>query len=234
LFGLPADYDTINAIARRHVLFVIEDAAQGFGGVYKGRNAGGLADVSTTSFFPAKPLGCYGDGGAIFTDDDELANKLFSIRVHGKGADKYDNVRIGVNGRLDTLQAAVLMPKLEIFPDEIKERQRVANTYSLMLENVPGIITPFIPTGYKSSWAQYSILADKRDDLQKVLREKNIPTVVYYSKPLHQQTAFTNLGYESGDFPVSEDVASRILSLPMHPYLKDTDQALIAEEIKKI
>ncbi len=234
LFGLPADYDAINQIARKHDLFVVEDAAQGFGGEYKGRMAGSLADVATTSFFPAKPLGCYGDGGAIFTDDDALADKLSSIRVHGKGKDKYDNVRVGLNGRLDTIQAAVLLTKLEIFPDEIRARQGVAETYSRLLGDTPGIITPIVSSGYKSAWAQYSVLTEGREELQKALHERGIPTAVYYPKPLHQQSAFADLGYRAGDFPVSEDVAGRILSLPMHPYLLLEDQCKIVEEIIKV
>jgi UDP-2-acetamido-2-deoxy-ribo-hexuluronate aminotransferase len=232
LFGLPADYDAINAIARKHELFVVEDAAQAFGGMYKGRMAGSLADVATTSFFPAKPLGCYGDGGAIFTDDDDLADKLCSIRVHGKGKDKYDNVRIGLNGRLDTIQAAVLMPKLEIFPEEVSARQRVAEIYSQLLKDVSGITTPVVPDGYESAWAQYSILTEKRDVLQTALSEKGIPTAIYYPKPLHQQTALAELGYQAGDFPASEFAASHILSLPMHPYLEDADQKMIVENIR--
>ena len=221
LFGLPADYDAINTIANKHNLFVVEDAAQGFGGVYKGRNAGSLAEVATTSFFPAKPLGCYGDGGAIFTDDDELAVKLCSIRVHGKGTDKYDNVRIGVNGRLDTIQAAILLPKLDIFPDEMVSRQRVAETYSKNLEGLQSITIPAVPIGCCSAWAQYSILTDRRSELQMELGKNGVPTAIYYPKPLHLQPAFADLGYRPGDFPIAEDCASRIMSLPMHPYLDD-------------
>ncbi|MDA3833876.1 MAG: DegT/DnrJ/EryC1/StrS family aminotransferase [Spirochaetales bacterium] len=220
LFGLPADYDAINEIARKHELFVVEDAAQGFGGEYKGRMAGSLADVATTSFFPAKPLGCYGDGGAIFTDDDSLADKLCSIRVHGKGKDKYDNVRIGLNGRLDTIQAAVLLPKLDILPDEIKTRQSVAQEYTQRLQRCSSVKTPLVPDGYSSAWAQYSILVKDRNTLQEKLGAQQIPTAVYYPTPLHLQTAYAELGYKVGDFPVSEEIASTILSLPMHPYLE--------------
>lgn len=221
LFGLPADYDAINAIARQHDLFVLEDAAQGFGGLYKGRKAGSLADVAATSFFPAKPLGCYGDGGAIFTDDDLLADKLGSIRIHGKGSDKYNNVRIGINGRLDTIQAAILLPKLDIFPGELESRQRVAEKYTHLLQSLSGVQTPVIPDGYLSAWAQYSILVNGRDALQKELSALKIPTAVYYPKPLHLQTAYTDLGHNVGDFPVAENVSGKILSLPMHPYLDD-------------
>lgn len=232
LFGLPADYDAINTIARNHDLFVLEDAAQGFGGAYKGRKAGSLADVATTSFFPAKPLGCYGDGGAIFTDDDELAEKLCSIRVHGKGNDKYDNVRIGVNGRLDTLQAAIVLEKLDIFPDEIQARQRVANTYTQLLRNVVSVTTPVIPDGYVSAWAQYSILTSERRGLQQELIKGGIPSAVYYPKPLHLQTAYVSAGHVVGNFPVSENIAGQILSLPMHPYLNDLELARICSAIE--
>jgi UDP-2-acetamido-2-deoxy-ribo-hexuluronate aminotransferase len=234
LFGLPADYDVINAIVRKHDLFVLEDAAQGFGGVYKGRKAGSLADVAATSFFPAKPLGCYGDGGAIFTDDDEMADKLCSIRIHGKGTDKYNNVRIGINGRMDTIQAAILLPKLDIFPGELESRNRVAKKYTHLLQNVPGVKTPAIPDGYVSAWAQYSILVDNRDVLQKELSAKNIPTAVYYPKPLHLQTAYADLGHNTGDFPVAENVSGKILSLPMHPYLDEETLNIIVNRLEKI
>ncbi len=232
LFGLPADYDVINAIARKHDLFVLEDAAQGFGGVYKGRKAGSLADVAATSFFPAKPLGCYGDGGAIFTDDDELADKLCSIRIHGKGTDKYNNVRIGINGRLDTIQAAILLPKLDIFPEELESRQRVAEKYTHLLGSIPGVRTPVIPDGYRSAWAQYSILVDKRDALQEELSALKIPTAVYYPRPLHLQITYANLGYSAGDFPVAENVSGKIMSLPMHPYLSKRDQERVVNALQ--
>lgn len=233
LFGLPADYDAINAVARKHDLFVLEDAAQGFGGVYKGRKAGSLADVATTSFFPAKPLGCYGDGGAIFTDDDELADKLCSIRIHGKGTDKYNNVRIGINGRLDTIQAAIILPKLDIFPEELELRQRVAKTYTYLLRSIPGVKTQVIPDGYQSAWAQYSIVVDGRDALQKKLGSQNIPTAVYYPKPLHLQTAYAEHGHIAGDLPIAENVSGVILSLPMHPYLDDKTINIIVDRLKK-
>lgn len=233
LFGLPADYDAINKIARKYDLFVLEDSAQGFGGTYKGRQAGSLADIATTSFFPAKPLGCYGDGGAIFTDDDEIAEKLCSLRVHGKGSDKYDNVRIGVNGRLDTMQAAVLLPKLDIFPEELEARQCAAENYTqLFSESLhQKITTPFVPDGYKSAWAQYSILVTDRDELQAKLTKQNIPTAVYYPKPLHLQTAYSGLRYSYGDYSIAEDVSMRILSLPMHPYILNTEIIKVCDEI---
>jgi UDP-2-acetamido-2-deoxy-ribo-hexuluronate aminotransferase len=217
LFGLPADYDAFNAIARDHGLQVLEDAAQGLGGSYKGRPAGSLADAAATSFFPAKPLGCYGDGGAIFTDDDELAEKLRSIRVHGKGRDKYDNVRLGLNGRMDTLQVGIVLTKLDIFSDEILARQKVAQRYTERLAECA--TTPLIPEGCTSAWAQYSILTDHRDALQSILKEHKIPSMVYYPTPLHLQTAYKHLGHKCGDFPISEKTSAQILCLPMHPYL---------------
>ncbi|MXZ79779.1 MAG: DegT/DnrJ/EryC1/StrS family aminotransferase [Gammaproteobacteria bacterium] len=218
LFGLAPDYDRINRIAASSGLFVLEDAAQGFGGSYKGRDAGSLGDVSTTSFFPAKPLGCYGDGGAVFTSDDSLAEKIISLRIHGMGADKYDNVRIGINARMDSIQAAVLLSKLEIFPDEIRQRQRLAEQYDKALEGL--VETPYIPEGYTSIWAQYSVLSDHREIIIEALAEHGIPVAVYYRTPCHLSAAFAYLGYEPGDLPVSEATANRIFSLPIHPYLE--------------
>jgi dTDP-4-amino-4,6-dideoxygalactose transaminase len=229
LFGLPADYDSINVIARKHSLFVAEDAAQSFGSVYKGRKAGALTDVAATSFFPAKPLGCYGDGGAVLTDDDNLALKLNSIRQHGKGTEKYDNVRIGINGRLDTIQAAVLIEKLEVFPKEVEARNRIADRYSNGLKE--SVQIPFIPPNSMSVWAQYSILVENRDNLQQCLAQAKIPTMIYYPKPLHLQGAFTNLGYRPGDFPVSERTSQAILSLPMHPYLEDDEIDMVIDAV---
>ncbi len=231
LFGQPADYDRINLIARKNGLFVIEDAAQSFGAVYRGRTAGSLADVACTSFFPAKPLGAYGDGGAVFTDDDRLADKMRSIRIHGQGADKYDNVRIGINGRLDTIQAAVLLPKLDIFPEETALRQTVAGRYTAGL-SCGSITPPVVAQDVMSVWAQYSVLAedpDHRAALQARLSQAGIPTAVYYPKPLHLQGAFEGLGYRAGDFPVSESCGQRIFSLPMHPYLCESDQSKILD-----
>ncbi len=233
LFGLPADYDRINAIADQHGLFVLEDAAQGFGGEVNGRCAGTLAEVGCTSFFPAKPLGCYGDGGALFTNDDDLASLFRSIRVHGRGVDKYENVRLGVTGRLDELQAAVLIPKLSIFPDELKSRQRVAATYQKLISSSNlDVITPKVPDGLLSSWAQYSLLASDQVERQKILsklKKAGVPTMIYYSKPLHLQKALSYLGYESGDFPFSEQVSERIFSIPMHPYLDENVISVIVE-----
>jgi len=229
LFGQPADYDRINEIAGKHGLFVLEDAAQSFGATYKGRRAGSLAEVAATSFFPAKPLGCYGDGGAVFTDDDQLAEILISIRVHGQGTHKYENVRIGINGRLDTLQAAVLLAKLEVFPREVLARQEVAARYSQPLREA--VEAPYVVPECTSVWAQYSVLSDWRAALQGKLKEAGIPTAVYYPLPLHLQGAFLHLGYQSQDFPMSQGVAGRIFSLPMHPYLSEAQQDLIINTI---
>ncbi|MCX5838429.1 MAG: DegT/DnrJ/EryC1/StrS family aminotransferase [Deltaproteobacteria bacterium] len=229
LFGLPADYDAIEAVAAQRVIAVIEDAAQSFGGEYKGEKACSFGSIACTSFFPAKPLGCYGDGGMCFTDDDRFAEILRSIRGHGQGSDKYENIRIGINGRLDTLQAAVLLAKFTIFPEEIALRQEVARRYNGLLTG--SVTTPEIPEGCKSAWAQYAILvrdSAERSDLMAKLKEAGIPTAIYYPKPLHRQTAFAGLGYREGNFPVSEDCARRIFSLPMHPYLAAGDQRRIA------
>ncbi len=225
LFGQPADYDRINAIAQKHGLFVLEDAAQSFGGTYKGRRSCSLAQMAATSFFPAKPLGGYGDGGAIFTDDDALATTLRSIRVHGQGADKYENVRIGLNGRLDTVQAAVLLAKLEIFAAEVMARQKVASRYSEALKAVMEV--PYVAPECTSVWAQYSVLSDRRAELLENLQRAGIPSAIYYPLPLHLQKAFVHLGYKAGDFPISEQVSKLIFSLPMHPYLAENDQARI-------
>jgi UDP-2-acetamido-2-deoxy-ribo-hexuluronate aminotransferase len=221
LFGLPSDYDEVMSLATGDGFFVLEDAAQSFGALYKGKRAPGLAHVGATSFFPAKPLGCYGDGGAMFTDDDRLAEIMRSIILHGKGGHKYENVRIGVNGRLDTLQAAILLAKLEVFEEELGDRQRVAETYNTGLSGIVEI--PFVTEGIVSAWAQYSILTERRNELETCLKERGIPTAIYYPTSLHLQPAFHYLGYKEGDFPVSESVAKRILSLPMHPYLAGPD-----------
>jgi UDP-2-acetamido-2-deoxy-ribo-hexuluronate aminotransferase len=237
LFGLPADYDAINAIAKKYGLFVIEDAAQSFGGIYKGKKACSLADMACTSFFPAKPLGCYGDGGMCFTDNEELAQKMRSLSVHGQGSDKYENVRIGINGRLDTLQAAILLAKFDVFPREFELRQKVAERYTRLLSRAGnGLVTPYVPQGCQSVWAQYSILSkdeNHRSALQSKLKEFGIPTAIYYPKPLHLQTAFQGLGYKQGDFPVSEGCSSRVFSLPMHPYLTEEAQEQIAKVISQ-
>ncbi len=196
-----------------------------------GGSAGALAEIGCTSFFPAKPLGGYGDGGMCFTDDGTLANLMRSLAQHGQGNDKYENVRIGINGRLDTLQAAILLAKFEVFPEEITLRQQVARCYTELLLG-SSLTLPHVPDGYRSAWAQYSLLA--RDEahrtmLQNRLKAAGIPTAIYYPKPLHRQTAFRSLGYQTGDFPVSEDCAQRIFSLPMHPYLEKDELRLIAQ-----
>lgn len=236
IFGLPADYEAIKAVADKHDLFLIEDAAQSFGGEYKGKRACSLGDITCTSFFPAKPLGCYGDGGMCFTDDDKLIERLRSHRIHGMGPDRYDNVRLGITGRLDTLQAAVLQAKFDIFPEEVDLRDKVADTYAELLADVEGLTAPSVPEGYRSVWAQYCPLAKDskhRTRIQSALQEKNIPSPIYYPIPLHLQTAFKDLGYQAGDCPVSEDAASRIFAIPMHPYLEREQQEYIAEIIKK-
>ena len=225
LFGLTADYAAINAIAAAHDLFVIEDAAQSFGASANNARSGSLAEIACTSFFPAKPLGCYGDGGAIFVNDDTLDNILRSIRVHGQGDDKYENVRMGITGRLDAVQAAVLLTKLDIFDDEMDQRQRVASGYAAALASEGmDVIAPVIPAHHTSAWAQYTVTARDaaaRTEFQRRLSGKGIPTMIYYPKALHLQKAFANLGYQAGDFAVSEDLTSRVFSLPMHPYLAD-------------
>ena len=236
LFGLPADYQSINAIAFENGLFVIEDAAQSFGAEYYGKKACSLTDMACTSFYPAKPLGCYGDGGMCFTDDDEKAHLLRSVLNHGQGTDKYDNIRIGINGRLDTLQAAVLLAKFDIFPEELEHRNRVAQRYSTSLNPHLSITYPFVPDGIKSVWAQYSLLAEDeahRLRLQADLNQEDIPSVIYYPKPLHLQGAFSSLGYQVGDFPISERCSKRIFSLPMYPYLTEKDQDKIIAVINE-
>ncbi len=234
LFGLPAAYDEISLIANQYDLFVIEDAAQSFGAQYHGKSAGSFGDIACTSFFPAKPLGGYGDGGMCFTNNNKLNEIMVSLRNHGQGEHRYENVRIGINGRLDTLQAAVLLCKFDIFPQELKLRQEVAERYSCLLSDT-SLKTPVIPERMVSAWAQYSVLAENHNQRQMLLeklKEFNIPTAVYYPKPLHLQKAFAPLGYEAGEFPVSEDYAERIFSLPMHPYLEAEDQQRVAEAIK--
>lgn len=230
LFGLPADYEQINGIAEDHKLLVLEDGAQSLGATYHGKRACALADVAATSFFPAKPLGCYGDGGAIFTDTDNLAAEIKSIRLHGKGGEKYDNVRIGINGRLDTLQAAILLAKFEVFPHEIEARNRIAERYSNGLQGVVDV--PIVPSESTSAWAQYSVLSDGRSEIQRQLKNEGMPTAVYYPKPLHLQRAFDYLGYRKGDFPIAESICERVFSLPMHPYLKDDQIDRIVQVIQ--
>jgi dTDP-4-amino-4,6-dideoxygalactose transaminase len=232
LFGLTADYAKLEPLCAAAGLDLIEDAAQAFGATNGSRVAGSFGRVATTSFFPAKPLGCYGDGGALFTNDARLAAKLRSLRVHGQGTDKYDNVLVGMNSRLDTLQAAILLEKLATFPAELEARERVARRYG---EHLAGqLVTPEVPAWLTSSWAQYSVLA--RDDAHRsaILRgldEKHVPTAIYYAKALHQQPALASLGYARGDFPVSEQISDRVFSLPMHPYLTVGQQDQVLEAL---
>lgn len=235
LFGLPADYEKILPLAKKYNLLVLEDGAQGFGGAINGQKACSFGEVSTTSFFPSKPLGCYGDGGAIFTDDEKLYAILSSIRTHGKGKDKYDNVRIGLNSRLDTIQAAILLPKLKALKEyELEARQKWGALYDSLLKDF--VKTPAIPYGYDSSYAQYTILLEnetQRDSLQNKLKENGIPSMIYYPKPLHLQSAYLNLGYSEGGLPQSEKASKCVLSLPMHPYLDENEISKVASIIKK-
>ena len=235
LFGRSADYDSILPIAAKYGMFVLEDAAQGFGGSLHGKRNGSFGDVSATSFFPAKPLGCYGDGGAIFTDDEKLYDKMRSIRVHGMGSDRYDNVMIGINGRMDTIQAAVVLAKLDVFEDELAARQNVARWYEEELKN--SFVLPETDPEYFSSWAQYTLLAkdeQERDGIVAAMKEKNIPVMIYYPKPLHEQTAFKNLGYGGVELPYCSQIAKRVFSLPMHPYLRHEEVVYICDTLKSI
>ena len=233
LFGQSADHDAIAEVAQAEGLFVLDDAAQGFGASYKGRRIGSLGLATATSFFPTKPLGCFGDGGAIFTDDDELAETLRSIRVHGQGSDKYDNVRLGLTGRLDTMQAAVLIEKLKIFEDEIAARNRVAERYSRGLGNV--VTVPRLASGCTSIWAQYTIRLPKgtdRDGFAAALKAQGVPTMVYYTKSMHQQTAYKNFPVADGGLPVSEMLSDDVISLPIHAYLDEPAQDRVIEAVR--
>jgi UDP-2-acetamido-2-deoxy-ribo-hexuluronate aminotransferase len=219
IFGLPAEYDAINRIAEAHGLVMLADAAQSLGAEYQGRKAVTAARIAGTSFFPAKPLGCFGDGGAVFTDDADLADVCRSLRVHGKGGHKYDNVRIGLNARLDTLQAAVLLARLAIFPDELRERQAVAEAYGQGLADIPGLTLPLIRSESTSAWAQFTVRHQQRERIQAELHTRGVPTAIYYPRPLHVQEAFACLSYAEGAFPVAEAASKDVFSLPMHPYL---------------
>lgn len=232
LFGLPADFPALRQIADKYDLKIIEDAAQGFGGEINGKRAGSFGDIATTSFFPAKPLGCYGDGGAIFTGSDEYADLLKSYRVHGKGQDKYDNIRIGMNSRLDTIQAAILLEKIQAFPNELENRNITAEKYTSKLSGIYN--TPKIPKGYFSSWAQYTLVSEQRNTVMAKLKVKKIPTMVYYGTCMHEQSAFQYLGYEIGDFPVAESLARTVFSLPIHGYLNKEDQYQIINSLKEM
>ena len=234
LYGLPANYPALKTIAKKYGLFILEDGAQGFGGSIDGKKACSFGDISTTSFFPAKPLGCYGDGGAVFTDNDEWAKLIESYRVHGKGTDKYDNVRIGMNSRLDTMQAAILQVKLRAFDDEVERVNEVARAYTRILNKY--VKTPVIPEGFRSSWAQYTIQLPNeavRNSLQAALKEAGIPSMVYYPKTMHAQTAFKNsecsmFNYQSYN---SNRLCSTVLSLPMHPYLETPEVEEICSKL---
>ena len=236
LFGLPANFAEIEKIAKKYNLIVIEDAAQGFGGNINGKRACSFGDISCTSFFPAKPLGCYGDGGAIFTDDDKIDERLRSLRAGGKSPiDKYDNREIGMNSRLDTIQAAILLPKFRAFRDyELNDVNKVAKWYTKQLSGT--VVTPSIPEGYLSSWAQYTVLLKdrkERDELQAKLKEKGIPSMVYYPRGMHQQQAFKHLGLSDKDYPNAIEATNRVLSLPMHPYMSEEDVTYICSVMLK-
>ena len=232
LFGQPADHKRIAAVAESEKLFVLDDAAQAFGATYGNRRLGAIAPATATSFFPAKPLGCYGDGGAVFTDDEEFAQIMRSLRVHGEGRDKYECARIGLNGRMDTLQAAVLIEKLKIFPDEITARERIARRYSAGLSDI--VTVPTVADGASSVWAQYTIrlASGRRDALAAALRQQGIPTAVYYPIPLHRQQVYRDFPIAEGGAPVSERHAEEVISLPMHAYLDEVTQDRIIEAVR--
>jgi len=229
LYGQPAEMDAINSIAARHNLAVIEDAAQSFGALYQGRHSGNLSTIGCTSFFPSKPLGCYGDGGACFTNDDALAEAMLELRNHGQSA-RYLHTRIGINGRLDTLQAAVLLAKLEIFDEELVARAEVADRYTALLKDA--VQTPTVLSDRTSAWAQYTIQVDERASVERSLREAGIPTAVHYPMPLHRQPVYADMGLPLGTFPHAERAAARVLSLPMHPWLQPAQIEQICEGVK--
>jgi dTDP-4-amino-4,6-dideoxygalactose transaminase len=233
LFGQSADHDAIGAVAQNEGLFVLDDAAQAFGASYKGRRLGGFGVITTTSFFPAKPLGCYGDGGAIFTDDAELAETLRSVRVHGQGFDKYDNVRLGLTARLDTVQAAVLLEKLKIFDDEIAARNKLAERYARALGNI--VTIPRVASAATSVWAQYTIRLPggiDRNEFASGLKAQGIPTAIYYPKSMHQQTAYRHFPVADGGLPISERLSSDVISLPMHAYLDESTQDRVIAAVR--
>ena len=236
LFGLPADFKAIRKVADKHGLYVLEDGAQGFGGRIEGKEACSFGDITTTSFFPAKPVGCYGDGGAVFTDNDEWAALIESYHIHGKGSDRYDNVRIGMNSRLDSIQAAILLVKLKAFKDyELVNVNRVAERYTEQLKGV--VKTPIVPEGFYSSWAQYTLQVESkevRSHLQEALKVQDIPTAIYYPIPMHRQTAFNYLNINENLCPVSDHLADVVLSLPIHPYLSEEDQDRICNTVRNV
>lgn len=229
LYGQPADMDAINQIAARHALPVIEDAAQSFGALFHGRPSGNLSTIGCTSFFPSKPLGCYGDGGACFADDDSLAQAMLELRNHGQ-AGRYLHTRIGINGRLDTLQAAILLAKLDFFDEELAARDRIAARYTALLHEA--VHTPGVVPGHTSSWAQYTIEVDEREAVEQTLREAGIPTAVHYPMPLHLQPVYAKFGLGIGSFPHAERAAARVLSLPMHPYLEPEQIDRVADAVR--
>ncbi len=233
LFGLPADHEAIAAIAKTYDLKILDDAAQGFGAAYRGNKLGTFGTATATSFFPAKPLGCYGDGGAVFTDDDALAARVKSIRLHGEGVDRSEAARIGITGRLDTIQAAILIEKLKIFPDEIAARNRVAERYEQALADIA--IVPRVGNESTSVWAQYTIKLKpgQRDKLAADLKAQGIPTAIYYTKPLHKQPAYRDYPLADGGVPVSEQLSGEVISLPMHAYLEQPDQDRIIGAVRK-
>jgi len=230
LYGQPADMDTIQAIANKHNLKVIIDGAQSFGSTYKGKTDSNLGDISTTSFFPAKPLGCFGDGGAVFTNDDNLAQKIKSLRVHGQSK-RYHHQYIGMGGRMDTIQCAIIDVKLKYYAKDLALRQEVAQKYTKAFQN-KNLLLPFIDKNATSAWAQYSVRVQNRDKLQVKLKEQGIPTAVHYPMPLHLQEAFAYLNYKKGDFPISERVSKEIMSLPMNPYLEDCEIEYISTNMQ--
>jgi dTDP-4-amino-4,6-dideoxygalactose transaminase len=232
LFGLPADYDALLQVAKDEKLYVLDDAAQGFGATYKGRKLGTIAPATATSFFPAKPLGCYGDGGAVTTDDPDLVEVLKSLRVHGQGTDKYDNVRIGMTSRLDTIQAAVLIEKIKIFADEIEARDQAERRYADGLKDVA--IVPVVPEGMTSVWAQYTIRLKPgvRDGLATKLKAQGIPTAIYYPKPLHRLEAYKRFPVADNGIPTTDQLAEEVISLPMHAYLDATTQDRVIEAVR--
>lgn len=229
LFGLPCEYEGIREVARANDLPLLGDAAQSFGAKVGTRAVGTLADATATSFFPAKPLGAYGDGGAVFTEDDSIAATIRSLRVHGQGAHKYENVRIGTNARLDTVQAAVLLEKLKVFPEELDAREAAANRYAAALANK--ITAQRVPPGYRSAWAQFTIRVGERDDVAQSMKDVGVPTAVYYPTPLHQQPAYRGFPTSPPGLPVSEELARDVLSLPIHPYLTEEDQQRVIDAV---
>lgn len=236
LFGQVANFPEILKIAEKYNLKVVEDGAQGFGGEINGKKACSFGDISTTSFFPAKPLGCYGDGGAIFTDDEEIYKLILSLRVHGKGSFKYENVRVGYNSRLDTIQAAILLPKLEAFQEyELDARNKFAKMYTERLKDI--VKTPVVPEGYVSSWAQYTLIMENEEErnfVQAKLKEAKIPTMVYYPIPLHKQIVYEGYNFNVEDLKIAEELCKTVLSLPMHPYLNEDTVNKVCDEIIKI